>query len=376
MTNEKTVVIGSNKKPLHLSKESLQKVATRAGFGLAGIAGGVGISTLFMGMAPNAPESPTPNPYPKPDIDIEPTEIKSVNDSMSFGEAFKTARHEAGGPNGYFEWHGKVFQTIYKEEIDKLSPEEKKTMYDGIMDKYSDTHHTETENHHTATHHISSPVIVIHDEAPVATHVTDDMSFKDAFAVAREEVGPGGAFEWHGKVYDTYTKEEMSAMTNEQKQDYMASINPENFEGHDISAADIDIVKIDGGNSTLPTTNENKPTTNATTETTQVGEQMLEDQWVDDGTGNKIHIAHFLVNGEHIVKVDQDGDGSFDLTMTPNEDGSVHMVSADGQEANISQEDMMQFQQQMGDFDNNNFADDNITLETDHNAHLSNMDDY
>ena len=37
-----------------------------------------------------------------------------------------------------------------------------------------------------------------------AHSVTDDMSFSEAFATARAEVGPGGAFVWHGQVYGTY----------------------------------------------------------------------------------------------------------------------------------------------------------------------------
>lgn len=34
--------------------------------------------------------------------------------------------------------------------------------------------------------------------------VNDSMSFKEAFSTARAEVGPGGAFIWHGQVYGTY----------------------------------------------------------------------------------------------------------------------------------------------------------------------------
>ena len=37
-----------------------------------------------------------------------------------------------------------------------------------------------------------------------AHSVSDDMSFGEAFAAARSEVGPGGAFVWHGQVYGTY----------------------------------------------------------------------------------------------------------------------------------------------------------------------------
>lgn len=41
-------------------------------------------------------------------------------------------------------------------------------------------------------------------EVRVATSVNDDMTFSEAFASARAEVGPGGAFVWHGNVYGTY----------------------------------------------------------------------------------------------------------------------------------------------------------------------------
>jgi hypothetical protein len=376
MSNEKTVIIGSNNKPFHLGKESLKNVAARVGFGAAGIAGGVGISSLFMGMAPNAPDAHAEMPVGKPDVIAEPKEITSVTDEMSFGDAFSAAREEAGGPNGYFVWHGKVFETIYKEEMDKLSPEEKHTMYVRVMEKYNETESGEAENNTVSNQQITSPVIVLHDEAPVASHVSDDMSFKDAFAVAREEVGPGGVFEWNGKTYNTYTSEESNAMTSEQKQEFMASAGNTEPEGHNISANEVDIVKIDGGDSTIPTAiKESESVVNSSSESETADGQMLEEQWIDDGTGNKIHVAHFLVNGEHIVKVDQDGDGKFDLTMTPNEDGSVHLVTADGQEANLSQEDMMQFQAQLGEGEIP-FTEDNVSVETDPNSYLTNTEDY
>ena len=45
-------------------------------------------------------------------------------------------------------------------------------------------------------------------EIPVAHSVNDDMSFGEAFAAARSEVGPGGAFCWHGNVYSTYRSDD------------------------------------------------------------------------------------------------------------------------------------------------------------------------
>lgn len=362
MSNEKTVIIGSNKKPLSLSKETLQKIAAKGGFGILGVAGGVAASSLFMGMSPKDPEPHEGKTYEKPNVEAEPMEIKSVTDDMSFSEAFNTARHEAGGPIGYFTWHGKVFETIYEEEMEQLSPDEKKALYNNVMEKYSSDNELQ-KNETNVADKIEAPVIIIHDKAPSSTHVTDDMSFKDAFAVAREEVGPGGIFEWNGKTYNTYTKEEMNEMSNEQKQEFVASVGITTVEEHDISATDVDIVNIDGGTSTIPTTKtEDKEEENITDNST---EQLIEEQWVDDGAGNKVHIAAFLVNGQQVMKIDQDGDGVYDMTMTPNADGSVHMQTADGKEATISQEDMIQFQQQMGTTEETGYVDDGITNDFD-----------
>lgn len=54
----------------------------------------------------------------------------------------------------------------------------------------------------------------------VAAGVSDDQSFKEAFDTAREEVGPGGVFEWHGNVYATYNQNEWETMTDEQRDKY------------------------------------------------------------------------------------------------------------------------------------------------------------
>lgn len=52
-----------------------------------------------------------------------------------------------------------------------------------------------------------------------AHSVNDDMSFSEAFASARNEVGAGGAFVWHGQVYGTYRGDdpEWIEMTDEDR---------------------------------------------------------------------------------------------------------------------------------------------------------------
>ena len=46
------------------------------------------------------------------------------------------------------------------------------------------------------------------DEPQVEPQDYDDMSFGEAFAAARAELGPGEVFEWRGAEFSTYTKEE------------------------------------------------------------------------------------------------------------------------------------------------------------------------
>jgi hypothetical protein len=57
-------------------------------------------------------------------IDAEVAVADSVNDDMTFGEAFETARAEVGA-GGVFEWHGQIYATYTIDEWNVLSDEEK-----------------------------------------------------------------------------------------------------------------------------------------------------------------------------------------------------------------------------------------------------------
>ena len=61
---------------------------------------------------------------------------------------------------------------------------------------------------------------------PVVSNVNNDLSFAEAFNAARTAVGPGGVFEWHGGLYNTYTAEEWDAMSSEQKDDFVQQVKP------------------------------------------------------------------------------------------------------------------------------------------------------
>ena len=66
---------------------------------------------------------------------------------------------------------------------------------------------------------------VLPDEIKIA-EVSDDTEFKDAFIEAREQVGPGGLFEYKGQWYSTYSIEEWNMMPADMKDDFTNRIEP------------------------------------------------------------------------------------------------------------------------------------------------------
>lgn len=71
----------------------------------------------------------------------------------------------------------------------------------------------------------------------MAQNVSDDMTFGDAFAAARDEVGAGGVFTWRGNVYGTFTADEWNAMTSQEQMDYFAAISGQEVPQHEPVAA-------------------------------------------------------------------------------------------------------------------------------------------
>ena len=68
-------------------------------------------------------------------------------------------------------------------------------------------------------------MLVEESQIPQA-NVSDSMSFSEAFAAARAEVGPGGSFTWHGQVYGTYYEAEWNSMSAAEQRDFqLAALN-------------------------------------------------------------------------------------------------------------------------------------------------------
>ncbi len=57
-----------------------------------------------------------------------------------------------------------------------------------------------------------------------ADHNRDDMTFEEAFADARGDMGPGNYFEWHGNLYNTFFKDEWDGMSPNEHRDFLATV--------------------------------------------------------------------------------------------------------------------------------------------------------
>lgn len=190
-------------------------------------------------------------------------------------------------------------------------------------------------------------------EAIVATstgirvaQVDDDQKFSQAFAEARAQVGPGGVFEWHGRVYSTYYKDEWDAMTPEQRHDYQASIDYEDVlssdstphahqsyheseaynevenvsDSQDASSDDVEVRVLEVG------------------ETDLNGDGMLENAAILDVDGNEVLIVDIDQDGiADVALCDIDNDGQLDaldmtgenIAMPDQSDGDAFMSQAD-----------------------------------------------
>lgn len=179
----------------------------------------------------------------------------TCSDSLSFSQAFAQAR-AALGPNGVFHWHGGTYGTYYANEWDAMSEAEQHDFTAQAM--HQDTQHTV---HHTA---VVNNNVVIDTDAGVA-NVDDGLSFSEAFAQARAEVGPGGVFEWHGRLYNTYYANEWNSMSPAQRGGFELAANQGGnarvvtMAGNDNDFGNFDVaqggnVAIDDGNDSVRST--------------------------------------------------------------------------------------------------------------------------
>lgn len=165
----------------------------------------------------------------------------------------------------------------------------------------------------------------------VAHSVSDDMSFSEAFASARNEVGPGGAFVWHGNVYGTYRGDdaEWQEMTAEERAEHsqiiMSQVHPTHYTP---TANEPSIVVVEDNETNEDASASSEENNNDDVDVHIVG--FAQEQTAD---GTIISVGYGSVEGQYAEFVDSDGDGEVDTVLIDSNDnqvldeGEVHAVS-------------------------------------------------
>ena len=154
------------------------------------------------------------------------------------------------------------------------------------------------------------PEELLGQDMDVAFGVDDSMSFNEAFAAARREVGPGGLFVWHGNTYGTYYANEWNAMSPAEHDQYWADVY---HTTHSIENGEYD-----------PEPDPVEPDPN-------VGSDNLYATIDVDGDGNEdLAIVDVNGDGNPDVIIDSDGDGQLDTILIEGNGGNV-VLNGDGQ---------------------------------------------
>lgn len=165
----------------------------------------------------------------------------------------------------------------------------------------------------------TSDVAERHTVKPVGdvkvAEVNDDMSFSEAFASARKQVGAGGVFEWRGKQYGTYYKTEWDSMSQAEKDRYAANVF-----GTSSSKSSSTPTQEQLQHETSP---ENLADDSQSSISGEDGQGELAGvQTVTDESGNPMTVVAAKINGYNSVFVHADVDGYVDVAaMDANADG-------------------------------------------------------
>lgn len=185
---------------------------------------------------------------------------------------------------------------------------------DEVLDENAEENNETQSEENVATEEATH--VVAHGN--VASGVNDNMSFNEAFAAARSEVGAGGCFVWHGNVYGTYYASEWNAMSPAQRDEFVSQTT-----GVDTSHSHATYAHHS-------TASHTQTAQHVTPEKEETGEddmavEILGVEQVQHEDGSVSNIGAASINGQAVYFIDVDGqDGEFELMATDlNANGSL-----------------------------------------------------
>ena len=202
----------------------------------------------------------------------------------------------------------------------------------------------------------------------------DSMSFKDAFDMARNELGPGGLFHWRGNIFNTYTSDEWNAMSHEDKEQFAQEVNPEvspedvdvdllaEAEVAEVAAdEDVAVAEVDEKEEVRVVADQTTSDNDVAMASAEVIEEALTDTGDDDvrvigygdidlANGNSVTVEELEINGQRVAVIDVDKDGVGDIAMS---DLNHNQHADDGEIIDLHTGDVLAFDHQTSGIDDN-----------------------
>ncbi len=177
--------------------------------------------------------------------------------------------------------------------------------------------------------------VVIELDAPVSSAVSESMSFNQAFAAAREELGPGGLFVFEGDLYHTYTASEWNNMSEADRMDFSSSISVQNTVDAPASAPESNPEPV----ATSEQTVDNQQTTDNSVDLDIIGYDLD-----NDGTAD-LYVFDLDENQIPDILIDSNGDGVFDqVIMNVDFESDAPIESYESFDVEIYPEDLQDVQ--------------------------------
>ncbi len=182
--------------------------------------------------------------------------------------------------------------------------------------------------------------ILANDEGIRYAHVDAD-NFNDAFAQARTQVGPGGVFEYNGKIYATYVAEEWNEMSAQERADFQSKVfetTPSHHTPHSHSQATETVtahneVIPESHTETEPNNEEMIAAEPADNEIRVLGVEAVQNEY-----GQIMNVALVENNGDQALLIDVDNNGTIDVLLQDDsgdgeiQESEVYDISGSGLE--------------------------------------------
>jgi len=175
--------------------------------------------------------------------------------------------------------------------------------------------------------------IITTDEYAKVAYVDDSLSFENAFAQARAQVGPGGVFVWHGRAYGTYYANEWNSMTQAERNAYQASVNYDEImhshanPHHNYSDVTVDTPNKNNIHQDTPIEPQND--IDSDIQVIHAGETDL------NRDGQSEYSVTVVIDDQKVVLVDTDGDYVADVALLNSETEGLEVVNVENEQIEL-----------------------------------------